>query len=90
MKAGWTLQKLMDDGMRVTAYCHDETCHHSAALDLARLCDRLGPDAPAMRDDLAPKLRCQGCDGRRGKGVGLIYSPRTDPRGNPNTRAKGG
>ncbi|MBZ9894261.1 hypothetical protein LB545_07875 [Mesorhizobium sp. BR1-1-6] len=37
--------------------------------------DKLGPDAPAMADDLIPKLRCARCGG---KAVGLIYSPDPD------------
>jgi hypothetical protein len=42
-------------------------------LDLAKLRDRFGPDAPAM---VRPKLKCTKCGG---KAVGLIYTPDTSP-----------
>jgi hypothetical protein len=42
-----------------------------------KLRDKLGPDAPAMADDLISKLRCAKCGG---KAVGLIYAP--DPHQN--------
>ena len=73
--AGWTVQELIDSDMRLEAYCHDPRCHHHQRLDLAKLRDKLGPDAPAMADDLIPKLKCTRCGGRE---VGLIYtSPKT-------------
>ena len=56
MTKGWTFQSLIDDKMTVTAHCHNSACHHSQALDLAELRDRFGPDAPAMADDLTPKI----------------------------------
>lgn len=62
--------------MVLHAYCHNHRCHHNQRLDLAVLKARLGPDAPAMADDLIPKLRCAQCGG---KDVGLIYSPDTTP-----------
>jgi hypothetical protein len=74
----WTIQSLIDDGMTVTAYCHTSPCHHNQRLDLLKLRDKLGPDAPAMRDDLVPKLRCAKCGGKK---VGLIYAPKTNPGG---------
>lgn len=54
----WTFQSLIDDRMTVTAYCHNPACNHSATLDLKRMRDRFGPDAPAMRDDVLPMLYC--------------------------------
>ena len=61
--------------------------HHNAAIDLAVLLDRLGPDAPAMADDLVPKLYCEKCRekkrGERGKLIGVIYSPAAGPKGWP-------
>jgi hypothetical protein len=45
-------------------------------LDPVKLRDRFGPDAPAMADDLIPKLKCAKCGGKR---VGLIYTPDTRP-----------
>jgi hypothetical protein len=44
---------------------------HSAALDVAALAQRLGPDCtvPAMRD----RLRCQKCGGRD---IAITLSPR--------------
>lgn len=71
----WTVQKLIDAGMTVTAYCREEACNHSANVDLERLMARLGPDAEAMADNLVPRLKCDACGGKR---VGLIYSPQTD------------
>lgn len=66
----WTLQKLIDDDMTVTAWCN--ACNAHRELDLPALRDRFGPDAPAMRGDLVPKLKCVRCGG---KNVGLIYMP---------------
>ncbi|MCP9234225.1 hypothetical protein NMG46_29210 [Mesorhizobium sp. LMG 17147] len=43
---------------------------------LAKLKAKLGPDAPAMADDLIPKLKCAKCGGKR---VGMIYTPDTSP-----------
>jgi hypothetical protein len=68
----WTIQQLIDDRMTLTAYCHAPMCHHNQRLDINKLRDKLGPDAPAMSDDLVPKLRCTNCGGRK---VGLIYTP---------------
>jgi len=75
---GWTVQGLIDARMELHAHCHD--CHHSEPLDLERVRDRLGPDAPAMASDLAPKLRCQRCGSSK---AGLIYAPRTGAKGWP-------
>lgn len=69
---GWTIQSLIDGGMELSAYCQRSSCNHHSKLDLEMLRGKLGPDAPAMRDDLVPKLRCAKC---RGKQIGLIYSP---------------
>lgn len=88
MAGGWTLQSLIDDGMKVHAYCHVYRCHHNQKLDLEKLRDRFGPDAPAMSDDLVPKLRCAKCGGKK---VGLIYSPGGKTTyTNPYLKAKGG
>jgi hypothetical protein len=81
----WTIEQLIDDGMTLTAYCHAPMCHHNQRLDINKLRDKLGPDAPAMSDDLVPKLRCIKCGGRK---VGLIYTPPEMP-GNPFMRPKG-
>jgi len=70
----WTFQSLIDGGMHIEAYCHSSACGHHSSLDLEKLRDRLGPDAPAMSDDLKPKLRCARCGGRN---IDLIYSPDT-------------
>lgn len=90
----WTVQGLIDAGMTLTAYCQIASCSHSQRLDLARLREKLGPDAPAMHDDLAPKMRCSEC---LGKQVGLIYSPRSNderqaqpPRPNLYAKARDG
>lgn len=68
----WTIQSLIDGNMTLRAYCHDPACAHSQRLDLMKLRDRLGPDAPAMAVDLEPRLRCSKCGGRK---VGLRYAP---------------
>lgn len=73
--ARWTIQSLIDGKMTVTAYCHVSDCHHHQVLDLEKLRDRLGPDAPAMANDLEPKLRCSKCGSKK---VGLIYAPDSD------------
>ena len=57
MSKGHTYQSLIDDKMTVTAYCHHPKCHHKQELDLKKLRDRFGPDAPAMEWDIRPKLR---------------------------------
>ncbi|AZO52094.1 hypothetical protein EJ073_28740 [Mesorhizobium sp. M4B.F.Ca.ET.058.02.1.1] len=82
---GWTFQSLIDAKMTVTAFCHWSPCNHSQKLNLAQLRDRYGPDAPAMADDLIPKLKCHRCGGTD---VGVIYTPDTSP--NAYGRAKGG
>jgi hypothetical protein len=85
---GWTIQKLIDDRVTVTAYCHNSRCNHRAVLDLQKLRNKLGPDAEAMADDLMPKLKCAKCGGKK---LGLIYAPDTS-RQVPNSylKAKGG
>jgi len=88
---GWTIQSLIDGRMMVHAYCHNPKCRHNQRLDLQAIKQKLGPDAPAMADDLLPKLKCKRCGG---KAVGLIYAP--DPHQNTGMgvssyqRAKGG
>jgi|EndMetStandDraft_8_1072994.scaffolds.fasta_scaffold222322_3 hypothetical protein len=84
MAKSWTFQSLIDDKMTVTAYCHNAACHHKQTLNLAKLRDRFGPDAPAMEWDIRPKLHCNKCDGND---VGLIYTSDTSP--NAYGKAKG-
>lgn len=78
MGKGWTFQTLIDEKMTVTAHCHPSPCNHHRVLDLGKLRDRFGPDAPAMADDLIPKLKCDKCGSKK---VGLIYTPDTSPTG---------
>jgi hypothetical protein len=85
MGKGWTFQSLIDDKMKVTAHCHNAGCHHKQELELVKLRDRFGPDAPAMADDLTPKLKCAKCGSKK---VGLIYTPDTRP--NAYGKAKDG
>lgn len=92
--ANWTIQSLIDGKMTVTAYCHAVQCGHHQVLDLEKLRERLGPDAPAMADDLEPKLVCSKC---RGKKLGLIYAPDSEKvfgmgkvQRNSYAKAKGG
>jgi hypothetical protein len=58
--------------MCVTAFCHNPACNHTKTLPLEKLRDRFGPDAPAMKWDLLPKLKCEVCGSTE---VGLIYAP---------------
>ena len=85
MAKGWTFQSLIDAKMQVTACCHHAPCNHHQVLDLVKLRDRFGPHAPAMADDLIPKLKCAKCGSKR---VGLIYTPDTTP--NAYGKAKDG
>ncbi|MER8373922.1 hypothetical protein [Mesorhizobium sp. M1406] len=57
MAKGWTFQSLIDSKMIVSAHCHYAPCYHSHVLDLVKLRDRFGPDAPAMADDLIPEAK---------------------------------
>lgn len=75
--SGWTIGSLIAGEMQVEAYCQRASCNHHAQLDLGGLRDKLGPDAPAMADDLKPKLRCTKCGGTQ---IGLIYSPAGNKR----------
>lgn len=83
----WTFAKLIADGMTVRAFCQRSRCNHSQVLDLKALAERFGPDAPAMHDDLVPRLKCRKCGGRE---IGLTYTPPVTPSGNPYLKAKGG
>ncbi|UVC18939.1 hypothetical protein IHQ72_11405 [Mesorhizobium onobrychidis] len=85
MAKGWTFQSLIDEQMAVTAHCQTAPCHHRQVLDLVKLRDRFGPDAPAMEWDFKSKLKCSRCGGNK---VGLIYTPDTSPTG--YGKAKGG
>jgi len=87
MAKGWTFAKLIADEMTVTAHCQNSRCNRSQVLDLKALSERFGPDAPAMHDDLAPRLKRTKCGGKQ---IGLIYTPPTRPSGNPYLKAKGG
>lgn len=75
-----TIQDQIDNGATVRVYCHNQRCRHSAVLDLLKLRDKLGPDHGAMHDDLAWKLRCSKCGGKK---VGLIYAPGTNEYSRP-------
>ncbi|MBN9067267.1 MAG: hypothetical protein J0H60_12645 [Rhizobiales bacterium] len=93
MARGWTFQRLIDERMMVTAYCHNSACNHSQRLDLEKLRDRFGPDAPAMHDDIVPKLRCAKCGSKK---VDIRLSPDPakvpgmwDARANAYANAKG-
>jgi hypothetical protein len=88
-----TYQKLIDADMTVTAFCHNRACGHHRQLDLVKMRDKFGPDAPATRDDIVPKLRCSACGGRE---IGLVLSPRSNekrqaqtPKPNRYEKAKG-
>jgi hypothetical protein len=85
MAKGWMFQSLIDAKMAVTAHCQTAPCHHRQKLDLAKLRDRFGPDAPAMAHDLIPKLKCAKCGSKK---VGVIYTP--DSRPSAYAKAKDG
>jgi hypothetical protein len=78
VSGGWTLSRLIEERMSVRAYCDAIGCNYSRDIDLTALIRRLGPDAPAMAPDLAPRLKCMRCGSRK---VSLIYSPDMRPSG---------
>ena len=75
-----TFAKLIADEMTVMAHCQSYRCHHRQELDIKALSERFGPDAPAMHDDLVPRLKCTKCGGKQ---IGLTYTPAVKPGGNP-------
>lgn len=77
----WTLQSLIDGKMSLAAFC--QSCDHNALLDLQKLQGRLGRDAPAMADDLKPKLRCAACGSKQ---IALTYTPSGNDRMAPPNR----
>lgn len=83
---GWTIQSLIDGDMSVTAYCHNSACHHYGKLDLEKMRDKLGPDAPAMESDIRDKIRCSKCGGKR---LGLIYAPLSTSKMSDEIRKNG-
>lgn len=86
---GHTIQNRIDEGERISVWCHNPRCHHRSKLDLLKLRDKYGPDAPAMRDDILPKLKCARCGGTD---VGLTYTPdtsKTGPLSSPYAKSKG-
>lgn len=64
-----TLGDCLRSGEAITAHCH--ACGRYAELDIQALADELGPAHGAMHNDLAPKLKCSACDGKR---LQLLYS----------------
>jgi hypothetical protein len=52
----WTVQKLIDGDMAIHAYCQNSRCGHHRRVDLEKIKAKLGPDAPAMADDIGPEL----------------------------------
>lgn len=68
-----TIQHFIDSGDTMMAQCG--ACRHSAALDMAALARRLGPQHGCLHDDLVPLLTCSRC-GARGHRLGLIRQPR--------------
>jgi hypothetical protein len=82
---GRTLRDSIDEGLRISAWCHARGCHHHSELYLVALRDRLGPDHGPMHADLVPLLHCKKCGG---KVIGLIVAPRGNdmrqPKGNAN------
>lgn len=90
MSSKWTIQELIDQRMKLHAYCHRPTCHHNKRVDLELLKAKLGPDAPAMADDLMPKMKCAKCGGKE---IGLTYSLDTSNKPasliSPYAKAKG-
>jgi hypothetical protein len=87
MGTGWTFGSLIVEQMRVTAFCQNSRCHHNQQLDLKALAAKFGPDAPAMHDDLVPRLKCTKCGGRQ---IGLTYTPTVRPSSNPYLGEKEG
>ena len=71
----WTFQSLIDGKMTVTAYCHNSACYHSQKLDLAKLRDRFGPDAPAM-ERCQPDIHARHQPDRLRPNQGQLVAPR--------------
>jgi len=75
---------LRADGSRLAdvavTHCQNSRCNHRHVLDLKALADRFGPDAPAIHDDLVPRLKCMKGDGKQ---IELTYTPAVRPSGNP-------
>ena len=64
-----TLGDCLRYGEIITAHCY--SCGRFAELDIQALADTLGPAHGAMFNDLAPKLKCSACNGKR---LQLLYS----------------
>ena len=64
-----TLGDCLRCGETITAHCH--TCGRYTELDIQALADKLGSEHGAMLNDLAPKLKCSVCNGKR---LQLLYS----------------
>lgn len=72
-----TIQKAIDSGDTVMAWCHNPTCRHKAQLDWEVLKARLGPDHGTLHHDLVPKLKCSKCGGKE---IGLTLSNKAAER----------
>ena len=69
----WTIQLLIDCDILISAHCRQQSCDGHQELSLVRLKEKLGPDASAMHQDLAPRYRCAKCGNDK---IELSYSPK--------------
>jgi hypothetical protein len=76
--ANWTIQLLIDCDIVVSARCGEGSCDNQHELNLLRIKAKLGPEASAMHNDLARKMRCSKCGNEK---IRLSYSPRDQQTG---------
>lgn len=69
-----TIRELIDHRYKLTAHCERRECRHTAVLDLAALCERLGPGHSTLKAALVPRLRCRRCGG---KAIGITVAALT-------------
>jgi hypothetical protein len=58
--------------MTLAVHCHNSRCHHSRQLDFGLSAIGSGRTAPAMSDDLLPRLRC--VKGKEKAGADILAS----------------
>ncbi|RWK79642.1 MAG: hypothetical protein EOR51_12090 [Mesorhizobium sp.] len=71
MKSSWMAIAPRSSSMALT-FASTRRPASTGRLIVEAIKAKLGPDAPAMSDDLIPKLKCAKCGGKQ---VGLTYTP---------------
>lgn len=79
-----TIQQVIDTGDTIMAHCFSGACHHSQALDMMALREKLGPDFVADHWNLTPLLRCTVCGSKK---VGITLHQKSNEKycGAPST-----